>query len=595
MPFVLDNGGSYGLVRDASTWTDRHPGWRRSVGGVGEANYLMNGGEAGAAVVKLRDAALGPLRLDELGVVETKAGGPLGGLVSDLFWDRIYAPKAGEAVEGAIGGNVLKSFRFTVDYPNRTSYWLQQAPLDIRDLDQVGITLVRAKGTTAIAGVAEKNGKPTVEGVAAGDILLKIDDLAAAGSTRGQLLAALHGVPCTAKHLTLERDGRQFNRRRAGDGILTVRGAFGVDDGGRRSLVAAGDLDRRLQVTGQRLDDAGTQAGGARRLRGGAADAVVAHRQAPVGALRGEVDFDMALAAVRKAVLERVDHQFGDDQPEADGVVRLDLAAGRRGQDRHRLVAFGHRIRQPGAQLLQIGTERTERDLAQHAGGRQLALHRGDQDQALVHVAQVHARLFRLDGAGLEQQDAGDDLQAVGDAVMRFLLQDVLLLGQLLLEMFGAAQVGHVLQSDQDGGFGILRVEGPVRVQQHPVHAALRHLHLDFDVLCHEIAGDDFGQGLQRDIAPARHRRFAERPARRGVECAGKQVVIGAARHHDAEAAIQDRHRLARHRHHGLGERFALLERRRQPCRQAGCAERTFLMFQLIFLAHIATSVPRVR
>ncbi len=208
--FVLDNGGSYGLVRDASTWTDRHPGWRRSVGGVGEANYLMNGGEAGAAVVKLRDAALGPLRLDELGVVETKAGGPLGGLVSDLFWDRIYAPKAGEAVEGAIGGNVLKSFRFTVDYPNRTSYWLQQAPLDIRDLDQVGITLVRAKGTTAIAGVAEKNGKPTVEGVAAGDILLKIDDLAAAGSTRGQLLAALHGVPGTAKHLTLERDGRQF-------------------------------------------------------------------------------------------------------------------------------------------------------------------------------------------------------------------------------------------------------------------------------------------------------------------------------------------------------------------------------------------------
>jgi len=105
---------------------------------------------------------------------------------------------------------VLKSFRLTIDYPNRVSYWRQEAPLDTHDLDQVGLTLVRWKGVTTIAGIVKKNGADTVSGVPPGDTLLKIDGADTKPMTRGQLLAALHGTPGDTKHLTLERDGKTF-------------------------------------------------------------------------------------------------------------------------------------------------------------------------------------------------------------------------------------------------------------------------------------------------------------------------------------------------------------------------------------------------
>lgn len=210
-PFVIDNGGSYGLIRDASTWTDAHPDWLRAVGGVGEANYLMNGGDIGdgVAVVKLRDVAIGPLHLAELGAVQTYNPGMMGALATRLFWSRIYEPKAGEALEGAIGGATLRNFRFTIDYPNRTTWWLQQAPLDTHDLDQVGVTLVHQNGATYVGGIVRKNGAPTVDGLQPGDKIIRIGNAPTAPMTRGQLLAALHGAPGTRKRLTIERGGAQ--------------------------------------------------------------------------------------------------------------------------------------------------------------------------------------------------------------------------------------------------------------------------------------------------------------------------------------------------------------------------------------------------
>ena len=109
-----------------------------------------------------------------------------------------------------LAGNVLKSFRLTLDYPNRMSYWLQQTPLDTHDLDQVGLTLAREKGITTVVGIARKNGADTVGGIAVGDKLLKIDGHDTLAMTRGELLAALHGRPGETRLLTLERDGKQF-------------------------------------------------------------------------------------------------------------------------------------------------------------------------------------------------------------------------------------------------------------------------------------------------------------------------------------------------------------------------------------------------
>ncbi len=50
-------------------------------------------------------------------------------LLGNLFWDT-WQKNAPQPVAGWIGGNVLKDFRITIDYPNRTSYWLRQRAPD---------------------------------------------------------------------------------------------------------------------------------------------------------------------------------------------------------------------------------------------------------------------------------------------------------------------------------------------------------------------------------------------------------------------------------------------------------------------------------
>jgi hypothetical protein len=208
---VIDNGGGFTALRDVSGLIEAHPDWLRSEGGIGWANYLMapGGADALSPVVKIPDAALGPLRLEELGAEEPRMPALINILAKGAFWDG-YGEKAGEEVQGWIGGNVLKGFRLTLDYPNRTSYWLAQSPIDTHDLNRVGIVLGRAKGVVTITGIARKHGAPTVSGVETGDKLLKIGELETSGATRDQLFSALHGNPGEVKRLVLERDGKQI-------------------------------------------------------------------------------------------------------------------------------------------------------------------------------------------------------------------------------------------------------------------------------------------------------------------------------------------------------------------------------------------------
>lgn len=210
-PFVLDNGGGFSAAHDIAPWLDAHPEWLRSIGGIGPANLLMGPFDAAAPVLKIPNVSLGNLALDELGLVQPGPQGWIGRHAADwLFWDRIYSDKAGEPVRGWIGGNVLKSFRLTIDYSHHMTYWQQEMPIDTRDLDQVGLVLGRNDGITTIVGIAKKNGVPTVAGVVPGDRLLKIDGVETATLLRGKLLNALHGKPGEHKLLVLERNGTQF-------------------------------------------------------------------------------------------------------------------------------------------------------------------------------------------------------------------------------------------------------------------------------------------------------------------------------------------------------------------------------------------------
>jgi len=93
-----------------------------------------------------------------------------------------YSTKNAVPVIGWIGGNVLKNFRVTFDYGNCTMYWLRQSDSGATDQNQVGLTLRLQAGEYFVAAVATRNGKPTVEGVQAGDKLVRLDGLEAKGA-----------------------------------------------------------------------------------------------------------------------------------------------------------------------------------------------------------------------------------------------------------------------------------------------------------------------------------------------------------------------------------------------------------------------------
>jgi hypothetical protein len=194
-----------------------HRDWKRGTGAVGEANMQMNtdGAEAKGTVLRLPAMGLGPLQLKQIGVLGiSKQAPPIPPIpgedqVRGDFFDW-YSKKAPEPVIGWIGGNVLKNFRLMIDFPRRMTYWEKQSEFDAHDLDQVGVTLEKRDDGYFVAGTAQKDEKPTVDGIQIGDRLIQVDNVQLGEATRGAILAALHGKPGDVRTLVVERDGKRL-------------------------------------------------------------------------------------------------------------------------------------------------------------------------------------------------------------------------------------------------------------------------------------------------------------------------------------------------------------------------------------------------
>lgn len=205
---TVDCGSAYTWIgkKTVEVWLKNHPEWERGIGAVGLSNMRMadDGIEASGTMMRLGELELGTAKLKQIGAL---AIGP-----SKTSWDFIdwYSQKNPGPVIGWLGGNVLRGFRITIDYPNRTSYWLKQADLDPHDLDQVGLSLRASKGEFFVSAVVTQNGKPTVDGVQVGDKLLRIGSLDTKNVTWGQVFEALHGKPGESRELVLERDAKQL-------------------------------------------------------------------------------------------------------------------------------------------------------------------------------------------------------------------------------------------------------------------------------------------------------------------------------------------------------------------------------------------------
>jgi hypothetical protein len=207
-PITIDNGSGYTWIRlsAAQQWFPRHPEWQRGIGAVGPSNMRMadDGIETTGALLRIPEIKLGSLLVEHVGAL---AIAPDNQGHDFMDW---YSMKNAVPVIGWLGGNVLRHFRITIDYPQHISYWEPQSALDPRDLDFVGLTLVFRHGEYFVAGIAARDGQPAVMGVQVGDKLVQIGMLQTRGASREAIFAAMHGKPGDTRSLVLERGGSRI-------------------------------------------------------------------------------------------------------------------------------------------------------------------------------------------------------------------------------------------------------------------------------------------------------------------------------------------------------------------------------------------------
>jgi hypothetical protein len=205
---AIDPGSAYTWLKEtaAREWVAEHPDWQRGVGAVGASNMRMadDGLEASGILLCLSELRLGSTRLHGVGALGVGSSRSIGDFID---W---YSKKTPEPVVGFLGGNVLRDFRLSIDYPNRMTYWARQRNSRGHDLDQVGLTLARKGADYFVTAVVTRAGKPVLEGVEAGDALLQVGSLATHGARPSAVLMALHGHPGDHRTLVLERRQRRI-------------------------------------------------------------------------------------------------------------------------------------------------------------------------------------------------------------------------------------------------------------------------------------------------------------------------------------------------------------------------------------------------
>src|SRR4249920_4123443 len=97
-----------------------------------------------------------------------------------------------------------------------------------------------------------------------------------------------------------------------------------------------------------------------------------------------------------------------------------------------------------------------------------------------MRVLQLQSCLFRLDSARLDQENAGYDLQAIGDAVLYFLEQHVLFPQKFLHLRLNGTPDRNVLECQKHGGVGLVLIEDLTRIQEHDAPTDRRKLSIDF-------------------------------------------------------------------------------------------------------------------
>jgi hypothetical protein len=199
---ALDVGSSISFLSEElfDKLATTHPDWPRMTGAVGSANMWGANEEPKWKVMSLDRVQFGPLFLTNVPMVVLSK--PL----LEFFEKRAAIPTV-----GVVGSNMLLNYRVGLDYAHSTVYFDLGRTYRFPDFDVVGLILrPEGDGRFTILGVADIDGKPSVDGVESGDHLEAVNDLSVRGATMGQVWSMLGATTGKEKKLTIERAGKEF-------------------------------------------------------------------------------------------------------------------------------------------------------------------------------------------------------------------------------------------------------------------------------------------------------------------------------------------------------------------------------------------------
>ena len=203
--FLLDTGASFTMVSQEmlDKWGADHPDWPRVKGAVGAANMGLGAMEAEGKMMRVPRFEISTFQVTGAAVVSRPKG----------TFERYMSQMMTAPIIGAIGGNILKTFRVEIDYANGTAYLEKKAKADPHDLDVVGITLLpKRDGTYSVAAISEQSNQ-AFQAARRGDRLVNVGALKVTGASIARVIDSLRGKPGETRLLLLERNGKQFEVR----------------------------------------------------------------------------------------------------------------------------------------------------------------------------------------------------------------------------------------------------------------------------------------------------------------------------------------------------------------------------------------------
>ena len=199
---ALDVGSCISFLSDEvfHSLATEHPDWPHMTGAVGSANMWGLDDEPQWKLMRVDRLPYGPLFLTDVAFV-------------DFPTDRMdfFSKRAGVPTAGLLGANELLNYRVGLDYAHSTVYFEIGRLFTFPDFDVIGLILrPEDDGRFTILGVADFEGKPSVDGVQPGDQLVAVDGIPVHRATMGQVWAMLGGSPEQERRLTIERAGKPF-------------------------------------------------------------------------------------------------------------------------------------------------------------------------------------------------------------------------------------------------------------------------------------------------------------------------------------------------------------------------------------------------